>query len=250
MNAGPDVERLISNWLVEEAPERAPDRILGAAAQTIDRTKQRRLGAAWREPMTLSMSRLVAAAVIVVAAVVGAGWIGRSTAIVGDGPTTAPATTAPPPSGSPSVNPAASSAGSVSGAIPEGTYASAPVQVADIIALANADTALSPDQRTHIVDVLFGIRDHTTFAASIELKDGKWTQRQSVDGAEQVGQEATYTFLDANTVVLRDEAGVGGFEVTRLPNGFTLKSLTPQADAEEAFAVRILFESGAFIRVP
>ena len=29
--AGPDVERLISDWLVEEAPERAPDRILGAA---------------------------------------------------------------------------------------------------------------------------------------------------------------------------------------------------------------------------
>ena len=249
MNAGPDVERLISNWLVEEAPERAPDRILGTAARTIDRTKQRRFGAAWREPMLISTSRLVAAAAIVIAAVVGAGLIGRSTAGVGDRPSTsAPPTTTP--SASPSLSPAPSNGRSVTDTIPEGTYAAAPMRVADIIALANADTALSPDQRTHIIDVLFEIRDHTTFAVSIELKDGKWTERQSVDGAEQVGQEATYTLLDAKTLVLRDEAGVGGFEVTRLPNGFTLKSLTSQADAAEAFAVKTLFESSPFILVP
>ena len=80
MNAGPDVERLISDWLVEEAPERAPDRILGAAARTIERTKQRRFGAAWREPMLITSTRLAVAAVVIVAVVAGAALFGRSTA--------------------------------------------------------------------------------------------------------------------------------------------------------------------------
>lgn len=47
MNAGPDVERLISSWLREEAPGRAPDRLLEAAGRTIDRTRQRRFAAWW-----------------------------------------------------------------------------------------------------------------------------------------------------------------------------------------------------------
>jgi hypothetical protein len=90
MNAGRDVERLIADWLVEEAPTGAPDRILPAAGRTIDSTRQRRFGAAWREPMIISTSRLVLAAAVVLAAVVGAGLIGRSTATAGQEPTTAP----------------------------------------------------------------------------------------------------------------------------------------------------------------
>jgi hypothetical protein len=101
MNAGPDVERLISDWLIEEAPAHAPDRVLDHAARTIDRTKQRRFGAAWREPMNISMSRLVAAAVFIVVAVVGAGWVGRSTAAVGQSPTTAAPTSVPAASQTP-----------------------------------------------------------------------------------------------------------------------------------------------------
>jgi hypothetical protein len=64
MNAGRDVERLIASWLVEEAPGRAPDRILDAAGRVIDRTNQRRIVAEWREPMYVTMRGLVAAAVI------------------------------------------------------------------------------------------------------------------------------------------------------------------------------------------
>ena len=106
MNAGPDVERLIADWLVEEAPARAPDRILDAAAKVIDRTKQRRFAAAWREPMTFSIARLVA--ILAIATVVvggGAAWIGRSTASIGvptptEAPGVVPGTTpAPTPSG-------------------------------------------------------------------------------------------------------------------------------------------------------
>lgn len=64
MNAGRDVERLIASWLVEEAPGRAPDRILDAAGRVIDRTNQRRIVAEWREPMYVTMRGLLAAAVI------------------------------------------------------------------------------------------------------------------------------------------------------------------------------------------
>lgn len=75
MNAGPDVERLISGWLLEEAPGRAPDRILEAAGRTIDRTHQRRFVAGWR-PRTM-FERLAAAAVSAVLAI-GAITLGAS----------------------------------------------------------------------------------------------------------------------------------------------------------------------------
>lgn len=103
MNAGPDVERSISDWLAEEAPARAPDRILDAASERIHRTGQRRLAVGWREPMVISMPRLVAAALILIAAVVGAGFIGRAT--VDRGPASASS-----PSPSPSPSPSAPSA--------------------------------------------------------------------------------------------------------------------------------------------
>jgi len=90
MNAGRDVERLIADWLVEESPGRAPDRILEVAAQTIDRTKQRRFAAVWREPMSISMRGIAAMAAVVLLAVLAAGWIGRSTASVGTPPSPAP----------------------------------------------------------------------------------------------------------------------------------------------------------------
>jgi len=90
MSAGRDVERLIANWLVEESPGRAPDRILDEAAQIINRTHQRRLLAAWREPMSLSWRGIVAVGAVLLLAVIGAGWIGRSTASVGAPPSAAP----------------------------------------------------------------------------------------------------------------------------------------------------------------
>ena len=54
MNAGPDVERRVSDWLAEEVPTRAPDRILPAAFERTRHARQRRFGAAWR---SISMNR-------------------------------------------------------------------------------------------------------------------------------------------------------------------------------------------------
>jgi hypothetical protein len=96
MNAGRDVEHLISSWLRDEAPERAPDRILDSAGRTVDRTKQRRVGAAWKEPTMTSSARLLAAAAVLIIAVAGAAWIGRSTAGVGGpSPSTSPTAATP-----------------------------------------------------------------------------------------------------------------------------------------------------------
>ena len=96
MNAGPDVERSIAQWLSEESPGRAPDRILANAGSAIDRTKQRRLAVAWREPVTISLRWVALAAAVVIVAVVGAGFVGRSTASVGTQATPSPVVTSAP----------------------------------------------------------------------------------------------------------------------------------------------------------
>jgi hypothetical protein len=97
MNAGRDVERLISTWLTEEATDRSRDRVLAAVRQAVDRMPQRRFGAAWREPMYVSPTRLAVMAATLVVAVVGGAFFGRISAPRGSG---APAPTETP-SGSP-----------------------------------------------------------------------------------------------------------------------------------------------------
>ena len=100
MNAGADVERSIAHWLHEESPGRAPDRILTSAARTIDRTNQRRFLAAWREPVSIGLRGFAAMAAVLILAVIGAVWIGRSTASIGTQPTPAPTSSQPaPPTG-------------------------------------------------------------------------------------------------------------------------------------------------------
>ena len=100
MSAERDVQRLLSQWLAEEAGVRAPDRVLESARQTIDQTRQRRVVAAWREPVTLSMTKAAALAAALVLALAGAAWAGRSTAPDVGAPagTTSP-TPAPTPAG-------------------------------------------------------------------------------------------------------------------------------------------------------
>jgi hypothetical protein len=94
MNAGRDVERLISHWLVEEAPARSPDRILESTRQVVHRTRQRRYAATWREPMYISPVRLAGMAAVLVAAVLGGAWIGRATAPAGAGGPATPSASA------------------------------------------------------------------------------------------------------------------------------------------------------------
>jgi hypothetical protein len=74
MNAGRDVERLITDWFVEEAVLRAPDRVLQTAGRAIDRTKQRRFGAAWRS-IHMPAPRLVAAVAVIGVLLVGGAFL-------------------------------------------------------------------------------------------------------------------------------------------------------------------------------
>jgi hypothetical protein len=75
MNAGRDVERLIADWFVEEAVLRAPDRVLDAAGRAIDRTMQRRSGAAWRAIAVTSPFRLAAVAAVFGVLLVGGAFL-------------------------------------------------------------------------------------------------------------------------------------------------------------------------------
>ena len=92
MNAGRDVERLIAGWLEEEAEAGAPVRVLESIRLSIDRTRQRRWIAAWREPVFISPLRLAGMAGLLIIAVAGGAFIGRATAPGGAG---SPATPAP-----------------------------------------------------------------------------------------------------------------------------------------------------------
>lgn len=99
MNAGRDVERLITSWLVEEAAPGAPDRVLESTRQVVRRTNQRRFAAIWRESM-FTPARLGAIAALLVIALGTGFWIGRATSVSGPAAPAAPAATPTPSSGS------------------------------------------------------------------------------------------------------------------------------------------------------
>jgi hypothetical protein len=134
MNAGPDVERLIATWLVEESPGRAPDRILANAARTIDRTRQRRFLAAWREPVSIGLRGFAAMAAVLILALIGAAWIGRSTASVGTSSAQSPAS-----------SPAPTQAGVTFAAYKAARDAICTPAIAQVIALNQQAAELHPD---------------------------------------------------------------------------------------------------------
>jgi hypothetical protein len=141
------------------------------------------------------------------------------------------------------------SADAAAQAIPDGTYVGATMQVADMIALINADTKLSSAQKTDLIDNAFEIRDHTTFAVSLDLHGGEWTERQGADGTSQVGQRATYAFPDRQTVVIEEQCcGITTFEVSWAQGSFTLKQIGAAPNEWDAMAGRILFELTPFTR--
>ena len=109
MNAGHDVERLIAGWLAEEAPGRAPDRILSSAGRVIDGTRQRRFVAAWRDSTLFTTRGLVAAAVMGLVLVGGVLFYLKGVPSGNVGASPSPSTSASPtPAPSPSPSPSAS----------------------------------------------------------------------------------------------------------------------------------------------
>jgi hypothetical protein len=116
VNAKPNVERLIAEWLAEEAPTRAPDRILTAATERIDAgppPKGSRIGRSIKPPFGRRFVGLLGAAAVAVV-VVGLALDGilppsRSgpAGIGPSSPSSTPLTSQPPTSPAPSSSPSA-----------------------------------------------------------------------------------------------------------------------------------------------
>lgn len=96
MNAARDVERLIAEWLVEEAAAPAPDRVLDAARWAVIQTRQRRLGVAIGGVMNLTIVRVAAAAAVLAIAIGSALWAFNRAVPGPGGPTPAPSVTIEP----------------------------------------------------------------------------------------------------------------------------------------------------------
>jgi hypothetical protein len=240
-------ERIARAWL-ELGPTDAPDHVVEDALLTIESTSQERdLRIPWRLPTMNPAARLVVLAAVAILAIGGAMYLSRA-------PVSSVGTSPSPVSSLPSSAPAPPSPAQSIAGLTEGIYVGPTLQVNGIIAAINADAALSAAQRKDLIENAFDIKGHSTWSASIEINRGRWTQRQTVDGVTQVGSNARYTLLDNRTIALQENAGgsqiVSGFQITWDATSFTLKSLTSPGNAEDAFAVKTLFESGPFTLVP
>jgi hypothetical protein len=131
--------------------------------------------------------------------------------------------------------------------IPDGTYVAATMQVADILALINADTELSAAQKTEI-----GFTEGTTFAVTLDLHAGQYAQGQRVDGgAIEIGSRGTYAFPNEQTFVIQENLGfITTFHVTLTQGGFSLERTSAPYDEIDAFIGKLFFESSPFTLVP
>jgi hypothetical protein len=236
-------ERNARAWL-ELGPTDAPDRVVEAALLEIEATPQERdFRVPWRLPTMNPFTRMaVLASVVIVVAIGGIYLLGQATPLSGGQPS-------PAPSASP-----ATTAPLMAGPLQFGTYFGPTFQVSDLIAQLNADADLTAAERTQFIDDLAGIRGKTAWSASIEIRGGQWTQRQTVDGSTQIGSIARYTFPNDQTVVLVETINgvesTSRFALTVSGDSFTLRSLTPPVAALDKFVIKVLYESGAFALKP
>jgi hypothetical protein len=236
------LERAARSWL-EEGPTRAPDRPVEAALSRIQTTRQERdLRIPWRLPTMNPMLRLAGLAVGAVLAV-GIAVIALR-----------PASTIPPgttQTAAPSATPQGSQA---SRPIPNGTYAVAPLQVADILARLASNTTLTADEKTAITRDVLEIDGATTLHVEVTVTDTTFTLAYASD-SRPVSADPPWPLyvLDATTIAVRpasESSGIQAYGVTRVGDGFTLRAMSPASEAVEAFVRSVLLESAAFVPVP
>lgn len=238
------LERAARSFL-EPGPTRAPEAAVEAALRLIQTTPQERdLRIPWRVPRMIIPARLASAVAAVLLAIGAAAFVIGSIGPRGAG---GPAATASPSTTVSAPTPTQPMAGPLQ----MGTYVGPTLQVTDIVAMANADRTLSPADRTKIIDELLVIRGKSSWSASIELLEGKLTERQTVDGRTKPGSFGRYAFPDERTLVytesINGNAVVTRFELTIDGDSFRLHRLTPAGDAADEFVTRIIFESGPFV---
>jgi hypothetical protein len=237
MNAGHDVERLVSDWLLDEAPGRAPDRILESTATVIDRTKQRRFGAAWREPSSVAMRGLALSAAIGVG-VVALGLIAlnlsRENGVGGPSPSHA------------------------SALIQDGSYVGPTLRVADIVASINANPTLSDVERRDVLENVLDVGDGQTFVVSIEIlplraqfpDNRTWIVRHTVDDVTRADIATGCHFENDRLVVGGFFLAIDAFDVTTTGEAFTLSVTHATSTPADEAAAQIMFESGPFTPLP
>jgi hypothetical protein len=150
--------------------------------------------------------------------------------------------------------PPAATASASTALIPDGRYASAPMDVASIYALINADKKLTVAEKDKIIKNAFELGSQKTFTVTLEFHDGQWKEYQGFDGAVgEVGDSATYAFPDDHTLVIEESCcGISTLDVTPAQNGFSLKVRSGAFVSTEVDTIitHILFESSPFTRVP
>jgi len=236
---------------IEPGPTRAPEAAVDAALRTIQTTPQERdLRIPWRVPRMIIPARLGSAAAIAVLAIGVAAFVIRRTGQPGIGGL-APSASPPASVSAPTSAPTSTPTPAMAGPLEIGTYVGPTLQVTDIIAMANVDRTLSAADRTQIVDELLAIRGKSTWSASIELRAGQLTERQTVDGKTETGSFGGYSFPDERTLVYTEAINgtsvVTRFELTVDGDSFTLHRVTPAHGAADEFVTKIIFESGPFV---
>ena len=179
MNDRPDLEARLSRFLVEEAPPRAPERLIDAARSGVAGTRQNRRagGLGWRlSSWILSPAGAVAAAVVI--ALLGSAFYfsGRNGPSIGSGPST------PPPSASPSAStspfPCPSGQGTCLGLLQPGTHRSSSFLPA-ISYTADGGWANTLDVRGEL-DLSYATGGQYTYPDGLTFHDGISIFRQPV----------------------------------------------------------------------
>jgi hypothetical protein len=128
------------------------------------------------------------------------------------------------------------------------------MDVAAVNALINADSKLTAAEKKEIIKDSFELGLHKTFTVTLDFHKGQYTQRAGFDGAAgEVGSRATYAFPDDHTLVIEEPCcGISTFDVTPMPEGFSLKVRSGSNLATEKDKVigHILFEVSPFTVVP
>jgi hypothetical protein len=236
-----EIERVLEHWL-SEGPARMPDHVFTTVIDRIDRVPQRRLARLMTRFASMSIqlriASLAAGAVVVVGVLAGVGLLRTSGSNVGNPPTSRP-------SAQPSLSPSAPVA-----LIRDGTYAQAPMRVADLKAMINGDAKLTPQQKTFLIDTAFAMKNGTTFTIKLEFNRGIFYERQSVDGHEDVGSEGTYTFPDDHTIVMQEACACPPMtlRVTLSGDSFRLQIVNPLSAEVDALPQRVLWEGGPYVR--
>jgi hypothetical protein len=241
-----DLEQTLERWLAD-GPARMPDHVFDALLDRVDRTPQRRLAGLVTRYLNMSLNaRFIAVAATIVIAIGAVGvWAlaGPNRWNVGGGPDRSPTPTVASPSPSPSAS---------SSPIADGTYVLAPMKVADLTAMINADTKLSAAEKKFLIDTAFGMKGGKTLSISLDLNRGRFVERQDVDGVVNIGTEGTYTIPDDQTLIFNEKCTCPPttFRFAATGNSFTLQIVNQSTKEVDALPGRVLFESGPFTRQP